>query len=161
MLINGRGTTVVVADNNSSWACNLAPDTAVSDPGRLDFEPVDLTASDFAIASGQGPDPFYWGGGRVPIGIRSVTFSLPDGGSQAALIESGYWVMQYFPQNPWESEDEDHKITVKLAGVRYVDPYGGFWEEIRSRSRRGVLVEEREFSLEWLRDTCNQRLHGC
>jgi hypothetical protein len=144
----GKGTTAVVGDGKSTWACNLEPDRAVSGPGRVSI--TRPRPSDFAVAHNVtsnvlpgDPGEMAWGGGALPKGVTSVAFIFPDGHKEPAITKNGYWVMQYFAETPFakpeQSIEQVDRIIVRLAG-----PSG-----------------RRTLKLSWGTDTCNQVVHGC
>jgi hypothetical protein len=171
--ITGQATTVVVGDGKLTWTCNLRPDKAVSASRRVpssrprpgDFAVADnliwggpppanalpqpqLTAGATAsivpsIVPPESPQELVWGGGALPRGVTSVTYTFPDGHIEAALTRNGYWVMQYLANSPFTQEgqpvDEISPIKVRLSG-----PAGS-----------------RTLALTWGTDTCNQISHGC
>ncbi len=146
--ISDSARTVVVANRASTWACNLAPDQAVSGAGRVVIHHA--TASDLAVAENvRGTDgaaderDLVWGGGALPRGVTSLTYAFPDGHHETASTAGGFWVMQYLAP-AWftglgESAQGLAPITVTLDGP------GG----------------HHVITLEWGTDTCNQISHGC
>ena len=139
-----RATTVVVADSQATWSCNLEPDIATSTAGKVDIgypEP-----SDFSIAYWQDSDGAYvwWGGGALPAGVESVKFTFPDGIEVYTETRDGYWVMQHLTRNDYESDN--HKPIV----VRVTSPIG-----------YGGASHYSDLPLRWGDDTCDQVNHGC
>jgi hypothetical protein len=120
--ITGQATTVVVGDGKLTWTCNLRPDKAVSASRRVPSSrprPGDFAVADNLIGGGpppanalpqpqltagatasivpsivppESPQELVWGGGALPRGVTSVTYTFPDGHIEAALTRNGYWV---------------------------------------------------------------------
>ena len=40
-------------------------------------------------------------GGALPEGVSSITYAFPDGHQKRATIKDGFWVMQYFSEDPF------------------------------------------------------------
>jgi hypothetical protein len=139
-----RATTVVVADSQSTWTCNLEPDIATSTAGKATIDNPE--PADFSVAYWQNSDGTFtwWGGGALPAGAESVKFTFPDGIVVYAEARDGYWVMQHLTQT--EYKWDDHKpIIVKVAGPT---SYGGGGHSAT-------------LPLRWGDDTCDQVNHGC
>jgi hypothetical protein len=139
---NGKGITVVVANQTDAYTCNVKPDSAVSNPRPLDSA---VSPEAFAVARNvtanvipNDPGDMVWGGGALPDGVSTITYVFPDGHSEPALTRDGFWVMQYFSFEPLR-EDQSKRIKVLLDGT----------------------AGPRELTLEWGTHTCNQVSHGC
>jgi hypothetical protein len=133
------GTTVVVADQDRTWTCNLEPEFAVSYPGKAI---IDLAGpSDFALAqySAPGQATFFWGGGALPAGGKTISFIFPDKQEVFAETQDGFWVMQYFPRNEFDSRGPGIQVHITSHNTA---SGGGF-------------------ELKWGQHTCNQVSHGC
>ena len=116
----------------------MEPDLSVSHPGRAAIG-VGIDTSDFALAIfSDGERTLYWGGGVLPLGMNSVMFAFPDGHTQAAIVEQGHWVIQYFQTEP---NNTPPQVYVTITGP--VD------------SRKTELVLEEAEGL------CNQIVGGC
>lgn len=140
---NGKGITVVMANDTYAYTCNVKPDSAVSRPRPLGSR-VSPEAFDVALNATRNVLPFdsgemIWGGGALPDGVTSVTYVFPDGHEEPAVIRDGFWAMQYFTEEGLDGTDDANPIKVELDGP------GG----------------PRELSLEWGTHTCNQVSHGC
>ncbi|GAB3411692.1 hypothetical protein [Flindersiella endophytica] len=139
---NDEGITAVVANSTDAYTCNVKPDTAVSPPRPLDSA---VSPETFAIANnvtsnvlpGDRGDMF-WGGGGLPNGVNSITYTFADGHHEQATVKNGFWAMQYFSAGPMNGASSD---PVKVS----VDGPGG----------------QRELTLRWGDHTCNQVSHGC
>ena len=139
---DGEGITVVVANSTDSYACNIKPGHAVSRGNELDGA---VQESDFWFAlnytgnvlSGDKGD-MVWAGGEVPEGVTGIRYVFPDGHTEDAVVQDGYWAMQYFSDRMIPSGRED-RVEVTLDGA---DP--------------------QTFELPFTSDTmCNQISHGC
>lgn len=115
-------TTVVVSDGMSAWACNVAPDTALSHEVP-DAPPHDVDAGTFAFALnaasnvGAGPGNLSWAGGVLPRGVSGLTYVFPDGHAEPAVTNDGYWVMQYLSPEPWgRNLNTTDPVQVQLTG---------------------------------------------
>jgi hypothetical protein len=144
---NGKGTTVVIADSTDSYTCNIKPDHALSNPLPLNPEAVvgSFAVADNATGNALPNDPgeMVWGGGALPEGVSEVTYTFPDGHREAAVVQDGFWAVQYFsPKSftkPGQSVFDIDPITVALDGS------GG----------------PQTLTLKWGAHTCNQVTHGC
>ncbi len=181
---NGVVTTVVVANDQKAWTCNVAPDSSVSNPSSATPQPsaavanyvVALNAAQnygqpadaaagcapgSAVAppsttlpqvttsttaphslckrpSGPWSGQLLWAGGRLPVGVTGLGYTLPDGRTVPAVVADGYWVLQDLSETDWTAGvAEGLVITVHLSDGRTVSvPLGP--------------------------DTmCNQTTHGC
>ncbi|MEO7061060.1 MAG: hypothetical protein ABI083_15160 [Lapillicoccus sp.] len=100
--------------------------------------PNDPCGPTAAQPSGPWHGELLWAGGRLPSGVTSLTFDLPDGRSAAAVVRDGYWVVQDLSEKDWLGLKVDGQtVTVRLSDGRTVPvPLGA--------------------------DTmCNQTSHGC
>ena len=144
-----QGTTVVMAGGDQAVACNVAPDLAVSHPVAVQ-PPAQPAARDFDFANGTasnvqaGQGDHTWAGGVLPQGVTSVTYAFPDGHEQRAVVQDGYWVMQYLSDASW-SRDLQSSVEVRLDG-----PAGPQTLELPLMPEGGDLP----FG-------CNQVSHGC
>ncbi|MGI8612612.1 MAG: hypothetical protein ACR2KL_01480 [Nocardioidaceae bacterium] len=140
-------TTVVVSDGVHAWACNVAPDRAVSRP-VADAAPQSVDASTFAFALnaasnyGAGRGDLAWAGGVLPPGATALTFTFPDGHVEPAVVSDGYWVVQYLSTTSWSGNlNTTGPVLVEIA-----DGTGG------SSTVRVPLGAQ---------TVCNQVSHGC
>jgi hypothetical protein len=139
---NGTGITVVVANSTESFTCNVKPDRAVSGGNELDGS---AQASDFWFALNVTSNvlpgakgEMAWAGGELPAGVTGVTYTFPDGHTEDAVIQDGFWAMQYFSDR-WLPTGPSHRVEVTLDGT-----------------------EPRTFELPFNVNTmCNQISHGC
>jgi hypothetical protein len=133
---NAKGTTVVVANGTDAYTCNLEPDQAVSHPSPLNGQ---AEASDFwfAMNSLRGGE-LVWVGGEAPDGVTGVSYTFPDGHTEDAVVQDGFWALQYFSDQPIPSGPSD-RVEVTVDGP-----------------------EGQAFELPFTVDTmCNQVSHGC
>ncbi len=114
------GTTVAMVGGDQAVACNVAPDLAVSHPVAV--QPTAVPAPrDFDFANGvasnvqAGAGDHTWAGGVLPQGVDSVTYVFPDGHQEQAVVQDGFWVMQYLSDQPW-SQDPQASVEVRLDG---------------------------------------------
>jgi hypothetical protein len=138
--VSSQGATVVVSDGVSTWACNVSPGLIVSYPGPAIV--TDPRPSQFRIGGGLS-ETYYWGGGSLPLAATAIRFTFPDGHVENAVVDNGYWAMQYFPANPFPGDWVDFpNIEVTIV-----------------ENHEGNFTS---FDLHWGRDTCNQiGLGGC
>lgn len=149
---NGKGITVVVANGTDAYTCNIKPDSAVSPASPLD---TGATRDTFAVAENGLPKRSHengpprraaemaWGGGVLPDGVSSVTYTFPDGHQEPAVTQDGFWAMQYFSLKPFADKNQSYfeidPITVTLEGSSGT----------------------KTLTLKWGIHTCNQVSHGC
>lgn len=137
---NGKGITVVVANSTDAYTCNIKPDRAVSNAAPLDGK---AQAKDFRFARNGGPPisgtkngEIAWAGGEVPNGVTAISYAFPDGHTEQATVQNGFWAMQYLSDKPI-ARGLDWQVNVTLTG-----PNG------------------RTITLDYT-DGCNQVTHGC
>lgn len=139
---NGKGIVVVVANSTDSYTCNLEPDHAVSRGNVSDGE---FQASDFWFAlnatgnvlRGDEGD-MVWAGGEAPEGVTAIRYTFPDGHTEAAVVQDGFWAVQYYSERVIPHGPNDH-VEVTVEGTT-----------------------PQTFELPFTSDTeCNQISHGC
>ena len=139
---DGTGITVVVANSTDVYTCNVKPDAAVSRGNELDGT---AQASDFSFALNVTSNvlpgatgEMMWAGGELPEGATGLTYAFPDGHTEEAVVQDGFWAMQYFSDR-WLPTGPRARVEVTLDGT---DP--------------------QTFELPINADTmCNQVSHGC
>jgi len=139
---NGKGIVVVVANSTDSYTCNLEPDHAVSRGNASDGE---FQASDFWFAlnatgnvlRGDEGD-MVWAGGEAPEGVTAIRYTFSDGHTEAAVVQDGFWAVQYYSERVIPHGPNDH-VEVTVEGTT-----------------------PQTFELPFTSDTeCNQISHGC
>jgi hypothetical protein len=116
---NGKGVTVVVVGSSDTYTCNIKPDQAVSHPNGLNGRVDD---SDFWFAlnvtsnvlPGDKGD-MVWVGGEAPNGVTDISYTFPDGHTEEAVVQDGFWALQYFSDKPIPSGPKD-RVEVTLDG---------------------------------------------
>jgi len=140
-IVNRSGTTSLVSDGRSTWACNLKPDVALSRRHRIEGPGGDY---EFALARThmfRGWDVF-WGGGTLPLGVVAVTYIFPNGDHVPAQVKTGHWLVQHYSRLP-PNRHSAPPIRVLLM------------------TSAGYIKEERELHWDNDVDLCNQVVHSC
>jgi hypothetical protein len=142
---NGKGITVVVSNRTDAYTCNIKPDSALSPERPLD--PA-VSPETFAVAHNvtrnfipNDPGDTVWGGGALPDGVTSITYTFPDGHHEQATVKDGFWAMQYFSPKAFTDGNYLELDPIKVT----LDGPGG----------------QRTVTLSWSDHTCNQVSHGC
>jgi hypothetical protein len=139
---NGIGTTVVVANSTDSYTCNIKPDNALSRGNALDgtvqesdfWFALNVTSNVLPGAKGE----MAWAGGELPVGVSDVTYTFPDGHTEKAVVQDGFWAMQYFSDR-WLPTGPNDRVEVALDGSN-------------------AQTLELPFTVDTM---CNQISHGC
>lgn len=139
---NAKGTTVVVANSTDAYTCNIEPDQAVSYPSELNgrFDESDfrfaLNVTSNVLPGDKGD--MVWVGGEVPTGVTGIRYAFPDGHTEEAVVQDGFWALQYYSDQPIPSGPND-RVEVTLDGP-------------------GAQTFELPFTADTM---CNQVSHGC
>ncbi|MEU4192880.1 hypothetical protein AB0E69_13345 [Kribbella sp. NPDC026611] len=142
-LSDGSGTTALIADSRYWTVCDntVPPAVAARRPERLKRpSPQDTDAfavAGDAIVGTAGMRAYYWAGGMVPAGVATIRYTFPDGATEDAVIQDGFWLLRH--------------LSVKAEGGARV--------RVRLLSSSGALVND--FRLVPGTQTCAQVSHGC
>ncbi|HYJ68259.1 MAG TPA: hypothetical protein VEX15_11455 [Nocardioidaceae bacterium] len=117
---NEVGTTVVVTSSSDAYTCNIKPDEAVSRPAPLDGK-VDeedlwfaLNATGNVLPGNEGD--MVWVGGEAPDGVTGIQYAFPDGHTETAVVQDGFWALQYYADGTIPSGRGD-RIEATLDGA--------------------------------------------
>lgn len=135
--------TVLVGNDSGVWACNLAPDRALSRAASAS-PPEPAEPATWALALNDARNYGFergelaWAGGVLPDGVDEVSYHFADGHEQRAVVTGDHWVLQDLTDEPWS--DDGQNFRVRLDG-----PAGSRTVEVR------IGAETQ----------CNQVSHGC
>lgn len=116
-----QGNLVVLDDQgNVVWS-------EKEDPDRSEFP-----------GSGAYRGDMVWAGGEAPDGVTAIRYTFPDGHTEEAVVQDGFWAIQYYSDKAIPAAKTDRiEVTVEGAGGQ-------------------------TFELPFTIDTmCNQVSHGC
>jgi hypothetical protein len=139
---NEVGTVVVVTSDTDAYTCNIKPDKAASHPSALNGT-VDESDFWFALNGSSlvlpgNPGDMVWVGGELPAGVTGISYTFPDGHTEKAVTQDGFWALQYYSDGPIPSGRAD-RVEVKLDGT-------------------AAQTIELPFNIN---TACNQISHGC
>lgn len=124
-------TTVVISNGEFTRTCNVEPDAAASPkPGSQPpvKNPPNLTenqllfnfARNSTLDYDLGRGTYAWAGGPAPAGVESITYVFPDGGEADAVVEDGFWAMQYLTKGDIGWREKVHVVLRGQDGTEVV-----------------------------------------